>query len=76
MFKKFQSGLVFADESADLTPTVIQRFDTAPRWAGGGAAGSDAEAAGRLSRRVAELTRWLGRHAAEPGPGAPRPRGA
>ena len=30
IFKKFQSGLVFADESVDLTPAVIQRFDTAP----------------------------------------------
>ena len=30
IFKKFQSGLVFADESVDLSPAVIQRFDTAP----------------------------------------------
>ena len=28
IFKKFQSGLVFADETVDLTPAVIQRFDT------------------------------------------------
>ena len=27
IFKKFQSGLVFADESVDLSPVVIQRFD-------------------------------------------------
>jgi outer membrane protein len=27
IFKKFQSGLVFADDSIDLTPIVIQRFD-------------------------------------------------
>jgi len=33
IFKKFQSGLVFADESTDLSPLVIQRFD-----AGAGAA--------------------------------------
>jgi outer membrane protein len=30
IFKKFQSGLVYADESADLTPIVVQRFDAAP----------------------------------------------
>ena len=29
IFKKFQSGLVYADESADLTASVIQRFDAA-----------------------------------------------
>ncbi|HET9767141.1 MAG TPA: OmpH family outer membrane protein, partial [Thermoanaerobaculia bacterium] len=28
IFKKFQSGLVYADESIDLSPVVIQRFDT------------------------------------------------
>jgi outer membrane protein len=28
IFKKFQSGLVFADDSVDLTPAVIQRFDS------------------------------------------------
>jgi outer membrane protein len=28
IFKKFQSGLVYADESIDLSPMVIQRFDT------------------------------------------------
>ena len=30
IFKKFQSGLVFADATVDLTPIVIQRFDAAP----------------------------------------------
>jgi outer membrane protein len=30
IFKKFQSGLVYADETVDLTPVVIQRFDTTP----------------------------------------------
>ena len=30
IFKKFQSGLVYADETVDLTPIVIQRFDAAP----------------------------------------------
>jgi len=30
IFKKFQSGLVYASEAVDLTPMVIQRFDTAP----------------------------------------------
>lgn len=30
IFKKFQSGLVFASEAVDLTPLVIQRFDAAP----------------------------------------------
>jgi outer membrane protein len=30
IFKKFQSGLVYADEAVDLSPVVIQRFDTAP----------------------------------------------
>ena len=34
IFKKFESGLVFADDSTDLTQLVIQRFDAA----GGGAA--------------------------------------
>jgi outer membrane protein len=38
IFKKFQSGLVYADESADLTPVVIQRFDTAPAAAAAPAA--------------------------------------
>lgn len=38
IFKKFQSGLVFADESVDLTPAVIQRFDTAPAAAAAPAA--------------------------------------
>jgi outer membrane protein len=33
IFKKFQSGLVYADETTDLSPIVIQRFD-----AGAGAA--------------------------------------
>lgn len=30
IFKKFQSGLVYASETVDLTPVVIQRFDAAP----------------------------------------------
>jgi outer membrane protein len=29
IFKKFQSGLVYVDESVDLSPVVIQRFDAA-----------------------------------------------
>ena len=33
IFKKFQSGLVFATESVDLTPMVIQRFDATPAGA-------------------------------------------
>jgi outer membrane protein len=33
IFKKFQSGLVFADESVDLSPVVIQRFDASPAGA-------------------------------------------
>jgi outer membrane protein len=28
IFKKFQSGLVFADQAVDLSPMVIQRFDS------------------------------------------------
>jgi outer membrane protein len=31
IFKKFQSGLVFADDAIDLSPQVIQRFDTTPK---------------------------------------------
>ena len=38
IFKKFQSGLVFADESVDISPAVIQRFDTAPAAAAAPAA--------------------------------------
>ena len=38
IFKKFQSGLVFADESVDMTPIVIQRFDTTPAAAAAPAA--------------------------------------
>ena len=38
IFKKFQSGLVFADESVDMTPIVIQRFDSAPAAAAAPAA--------------------------------------
>jgi len=30
IFKKFQSGLVYASEAVDLTPVVIQRFDATP----------------------------------------------
>ena len=30
IFKKFQSGLVYASEAVDLTPMVIQRFDATP----------------------------------------------
>lgn len=30
IFNKFQSGLVFADESVDITEEVIRRFNTAP----------------------------------------------
>ena len=30
IFKKFQSGLVYATEAVDVTPLVIQRFDAAP----------------------------------------------
>ena len=30
IFKKFQSGLVFADESTDLSKAVVERFDSAP----------------------------------------------
>lgn len=30
IFNKFQSGLVFADEAADITDEVIRRFNTAP----------------------------------------------
>jgi outer membrane protein len=29
IFNKFQSGLVYADEAADITDTVVQRFDAA-----------------------------------------------
>lgn len=29
IFNKFQSGLLFADEAADITPQIIQRFDSA-----------------------------------------------
>lgn len=29
IFNKFQSGLVYADEAADITPLIIQRFDAA-----------------------------------------------
>ena len=38
IFKKFQSGLVFADPSVDLTQLVIQRFDAAPAAAAAPAA--------------------------------------
>jgi Skp family chaperone for outer membrane proteins len=38
IFKKFESGLVFADQSVDLTQTVIQRFDAAPAAAAPAAA--------------------------------------
>ena len=38
IFKKFQSGLVYADETVDLTPQVIQRFDTTPAAAAAPAA--------------------------------------
>ena len=31
IFKKFQSGLVYADETVDITPVVIQRFDSTRR---------------------------------------------
>lgn len=41
IFKKFQSGLVFASEAVDLTPLVIQRFDAAT----GGAAAAPKPAA-------------------------------
>ncbi|HSM51691.1 MAG TPA: OmpH family outer membrane protein [Thermoanaerobaculia bacterium] len=29
IFNKFQSGLVYADDAADITPLIIQRFDAA-----------------------------------------------
>jgi len=29
IFNKFQSGLVYADETVDITPLIIQRFDAA-----------------------------------------------
>ncbi len=29
IFNKFQSGLLFADDAADITPQIIQRFDSA-----------------------------------------------
>jgi outer membrane protein len=35
IFNKYRSGLVFAAEATDITPLVIQRFDAAPRPAGG-----------------------------------------
>lgn len=38
IFKKFQSGLVFADPSVDLTQLVIQRYDAAPAAAAAPAA--------------------------------------
>lgn len=38
IFKKFQSGLVYATEAVDLTPVVIQRFDQAPAAAAAPAA--------------------------------------
>ncbi len=31
ILNKFQSGLVYADESIDITPTIIQRFDSATK---------------------------------------------
>lgn len=37
IFKKFESGLVFADSSVELTQLVIQRFDAAPAAAPGAA---------------------------------------
>ncbi len=38
IFKKFQSGLVFADPSVDMTQLVIQRYDAAPAAAAAPAA--------------------------------------
>jgi outer membrane protein len=35
IFNKYRSGLVFAAEATDITNLVIQRFDAAPRPAGG-----------------------------------------
>ena len=35
IFKKFQSGLIYADQAVDLSQVVIQRFDAAPAAAGG-----------------------------------------
>ncbi len=37
IFKKFQSGLVYADDSVDMTTQVIQRFDAANAAAAGSA---------------------------------------
>jgi outer membrane protein len=37
IFKKFQSGLVFADPTVDMTPAVIQRFDSASPTGGAAA---------------------------------------
>jgi outer membrane protein len=34
IFNKFRSGLVFAEDSVDITPLVIQRFDAASRTGG------------------------------------------
>lgn len=42
IFKKFQSGLVYASEAVDLTPLVIQRFDAAPATAAAPAAAKPA----------------------------------
>ena len=30
IFNKFQSGLVYADDTVDITDEVIRRFNTAP----------------------------------------------
>jgi hypothetical protein len=29
IFRKFESGLIYADDTVDITSTVIQRMDTA-----------------------------------------------
>ncbi|MGH9465349.1 MAG: OmpH family outer membrane protein [Thermoanaerobaculia bacterium] len=35
VFNKFQSGLLFATEGADITDAILERFDTVPAPAGG-----------------------------------------
>jgi Skp family chaperone for outer membrane proteins len=35
VFNKFQSGLLFATESVDITETILQRFDAASQPDGG-----------------------------------------